>query len=417
MKRLLLAIGLAMLFGATARAMNTEDIIDLCHAGFSAERIAKIVDAAGLDQPLTGADWARIRSEGCGDAVVDALLGVLVQTGNDSVEEESEQPANRTDDNDQNHTNIYLSGGWGWNGGYGSAFWGYDPYWSVGWGYYDPFWSWNWYASDPFWWDRWYGPRFYHEPYRYGYCDPFYYSGHNYVGGYYSGGFYARQRVARRGGMGITHYAVVKSSPAVQRSTYVVARSKPYRGVVATTAVNRGTFAYAKRSGATVTTSRGGAWTTRRKSISTTSVMTTRSQAQRARGTGAGSTSTNPYARRKTSGSTGVARPSTGAVQKRGTSATPPTSTTPSTGQPAAKRKGSGHGGSGGSLFYRALSSAPAGHSEFRPSRFAAPSRTVGGMSGGRSQFRPSHFASPSRPAAGMSGGRSHSGGHARGHR
>ena len=84
MKRLILALTIVAFAGSAAWAMNTDDIIALCKAGFDPEKIARIVDATGLDQPLAAADWARLKTEGCGDDVVDALLDVLVPAGEET---------------------------------------------------------------------------------------------------------------------------------------------------------------------------------------------------------------------------------------------------------------------------------------------------------------------------------------------
>src|SRR3972149_969743 len=86
MKRMLLSVMVVgLVFGGSATyGMSTDDIVQLCKAGFTPERIAKIVDATGLDRPLAAADWARIRNDGCDDRVVDALLDVLVPADADA---------------------------------------------------------------------------------------------------------------------------------------------------------------------------------------------------------------------------------------------------------------------------------------------------------------------------------------------
>ena len=233
MKTLLTALA-ATLIASSAWAMTPDDIIDLCRAGFEPDKIARIVDAAGLDEPLTGADWARIKSEGCGDEVVDALLDVLVPVTESGVEEPSDVAAEDTDTD----VDVYLSGSWGWHGYYGSLVWGYDPVWSAGWSWWDPWCGTGWVGWDPFWYDWW---QWQHRPYRWAYWDPYYYGGDHYGGGHH-GHRDADHRMYRRGGQSVTGYAAVKSSPAARRAAYVSARAKPYRGdrtVDATTSVYR----------------------------------------------------------------------------------------------------------------------------------------------------------------------------------
>ena len=51
---------LTMFFGLAvtpAMAMNVDDILELCRAGFEPDRIARIVHAAGMDRPLEAAEW------------------------------------------------------------------------------------------------------------------------------------------------------------------------------------------------------------------------------------------------------------------------------------------------------------------------------------------------------------------------
>jgi len=189
----------------------------VCKAGFTPERIAKIVDATGLDRPLAAADWARIRNDGCDDRVVDALLDVLVPADEDADDAIGDNESETRDETGQasSNINVYLRGSWGWDNWYGGFGYGwYDPFWSVGWTAWDPYWGWSswgypnyWYAND------WWGYPYRH---RFG-CGPFYYHSNWYNGGYYSSGHHDRYKESRRRSRSDSYYADLKTPQTVQR--------------------------------------------------------------------------------------------------------------------------------------------------------------------------------------------------------
>ena len=341
MKRLILTLAIVGFAGTSAWAMNTDDIIALCKAGFEPEKIARIVDATGLDQPLEGADWARLKTEGCGDDVVDALLDVLIPA-----EEETEAAVEERSNDDDHDVNVYLSGDWGWNGWYGSLFWGNDPYWSIAWTTLDPSWMWHRNAWDPFWYDPWGYPPYGHHHYYGGWCDPFYYSHRHYVGGYYSGGTYARQKALRRAGHTLASYAVVKTSPATRRAAHASVQAKPYRANAAA-GTHQGLTGYRKTARAGTAGNDGG-MTARHKSAPAGTSYTTRSQAQKRDAEGTGSQSSGRYATRKSAGGTTggqTATPRTGTRSRTTVKSQPGSSGTPAA-EPKAKKKSSRSGGS-----------------------------------------------------------------------
>ncbi len=205
MRRFLLALMIGGMAASSGYAMTVDDIIQLCQAGFTPDRIARIVDATGLDEPLQASDWARLKQQGCNDQLVDALLEVLVPTDEESGNATNEEA---TSESRQDHVNVYFSGGWGWNAGYsGLGYGGYDPFWSFGWTYWDPYGDW-------YWWNRpgyWYASTWWGYPYSHNfYCDPYYYHGGAYNGGYYSSGHYARYKASRRGSLRGSDYAQSK---------------------------------------------------------------------------------------------------------------------------------------------------------------------------------------------------------------
>ena len=296
MKRLLLSTMVAafVLSGSTAYAMTTDDIIQLCKAGFTPDRIAKIVDATGLDEPLTASDWARIRNDGCDDKLVDALLEVLVPVDENGEETDQENSGGVR----QSDVNVYVreGDGWGWGGGYGGLSYGwYDPFWSVGWTSWDPYWGWAgwgypsyWYAND------WWGYPYRH---RFG-CGPFFYHSNWYNGGYYSSGHYARYKASRRGTLGGSYYASIKTPQTVQRG--LVAKTVAFQA--SSTSFDRATGLRSKSVSPSPTTIRGG------------TTATDRAYTTRSKGAGGGTVSRGAL-RSKGSGATVEGKSSTGAAR------------------------------------------------------------------------------------------------------
>jgi hypothetical protein len=300
-------IATLVLAASSVWAMTTDDIIELCKAGFSPERIAKIVDATGLDEPLNASDWARLKNEGCDEKLVDALLEVLVPVDSNSPEQPSGQAQESESDNPD--VNVYVRGGWNWDGwGAGLGFGWYDPYFSIGWNTWDPYWygGWGypgyWYAND------WWGYPYRH---RFG-CGPFNYHSHWYDGGYYSSGGYGRHKAPRRGSSRDSYYSTYKTPQTVQR--HLMAKtvattslsssgfSSHYAGLASKGAVQRGGL------GTTASTSTGRTYTTRSKTGTSTGLSTNR---YRSRGSGAvipqgGTTGSDRYGTVKTKGSTGT---------------------------------------------------------------------------------------------------------------
>jgi hypothetical protein len=343
MKKLITAISMAavcaFLLAATpaARAMSVDDILQLCNSGFTADRIARIVEATGMDKPLEASDWARLKSDGCGDEVVDALLDVLAPATQTEVSDDA------IDDAD--NVNVYVRSDWGWNGWYGSLFWGgpSDPWWGSRVGWYDPWWGWNSYYSNWYWNDPWWGYPYHHRYYGYAYCDPYFYHGNHYTGGYYFGGMHYRQKAMRQAGGGAKtyRYASLKSTPSVQNATYASARVKPYRsGSVVRGMDETGLVAYRKSTTSVV---RDGSTTqVRRKSASYGRSTTPSTGAvTKGRTTTTGTTgTTSTYAKRKTMVSTGSGSTTT-SVSRSKTKVKSPTTTGGST-TTTVKRKSSG---------------------------------------------------------------------------
>jgi hypothetical protein len=365
MKRLLLSATIATLVLAASSvwAMTTDDIIELCKAGFSPERIAKIVDATGLDEPLTASDWARLKNEGCDEKLVDALLEVLVPVDSES----QGQPAEQAEEGefDQPDVNVYVRGGWNWDGwDAGLGFGWYDPYWSIGWNTWDPYWYGVGWGYPGYWYtNNWWGYPYRH---RFG-CGPFYYHSHWYNGGYYSSGGYARHKAPRRGSMRDSYYATYKTPQTVQRhlmaktvatsSLSASGFSSHYAGLASKGAVQRSGL------GTTARTSAGRTYTTRSKAGTATALSTRR---YRSKGSGevtpqGTSTGSGRYGTVKTKGTsrTGTATGTRSGTNQRarskatapaGSSGTPPPASGDggrgSTSKGSGSRGGSGDGGS-----------------------------------------------------------------------
>lgn len=372
-----------------AVAMDVDDILELCRAGFEPDRIARIVEAAGMDQPLEAADWSRIKTEGCNEGVIDALLDVLAPV---AVEEEYDD---RTYDSRRDNVNINLYGNWGTNGWYGSAFWGgYSP-WGIGYSSYDPWWDWAWrwhWAGSWNWYDPWW--CYPHRPayYAHGWYSPYYYHGGHYAGHYYSGGVYHRQKASRQGGSAkATRYASGKTSVAATKATYASAKAKPYRDGAAVSGLNESGSVAIRKSTRTSVTTAGGTSVTRSKTTATTrSGVSTGAVKQK------GSTVTTPsnsdYAKRKTAvrngGTTSTGNATT--VDRSKTKTRTSTGGTGSTGtSTTVKRKSSGATSTGKAPETTAPTKESSGStyrapaSTSTPSGTAAPRSGSGGSSGG----------------------------------
>ncbi|MEW5701717.1 MAG: hypothetical protein AB1792_05770 [Candidatus Zixiibacteriota bacterium] len=318
MKRLMITLGFVAAMAVSSQAMNTDDILALCQSGFEPDKIARIVDATGLDQPLTTGDWVRLKTEGCGDDVVEALLDVLVP-----VDEEGQEVYDSDTEYRDRDVNVYVSGDWGWNGWYGSLFWGYDPYWSFGWNTWDPWAGWCWTSRASWWYDPW-GPSYYHHRY-WGWDDRFYY-GHGHRPGWHGyDGRYVRHKALRRAGHSAAEYAVVKSSPIARRAVHANVQTRAYR---ATSTVATGNAT-------------SGHMTARTKSGRAGTAFTTRSQSRGSSNTSTGARSSGTYAKRKTSGAAGSGQtvtPRTGAQPRTTVRSQPGSSGTTSTAKPKAKK-------------------------------------------------------------------------------
>lgn len=369
MKKILLSALVASLVfaGSAAYGMTADDIIQLCKAGFTPQRIAKIVDATGLDAPLVAADWARIRNDGCDDRVVDALLEVLVPA-DEATGEASD--ATMSDDSDESgetasNVNVYLRTGWGWDGWYGGFSYGwYDPYWSVGWTAWDPYWTWGGWGYPGYWWaNDWWGYPYRH---RFG-CGPYFYHSNWYHGGYYASGHWERHKDYRRGrGEHGSYYSDHKTPETVQRG--LMSKAVAYQ--MSSNSTDRAYGLRSKGSAvsptSTITKGTGSdrGYTTRSKS--TGKGLTTREQL-RSKGTGTaiqGKTATggSRYGTVKTQGKSGGTTPSgtgnQGTYRQRakssgGTTATPPATTTTkqkSTPPPAPASAPAGNEGGKGSI-------------------------------------------------------------------
>ncbi len=377
---------MAALVATPALAMNVNDILELCNAGFEPDRIARIVEAAGMDQPLEAADWARLKNEGCGDQVVDALLDVLAPA---DVEVDVETESGRSYDVDGD-VDINLYGSWGTNGWYGSLFWGgYDPW--YGWGYryawYDPFWDWNWYWAGWNWYDPWWcSPHTWHY-YRHVWHDPYYYCHGHYNGGYYSGGAYERQKASRQGGTSKAfRYANAKTSTAVAKATYASAKAKPYRNAaVATGMVTTGGVAVRKSTRTSVTTANGATLSRTKSGAYTRGSSTVGTGAVKREGTSSTIRTDNGYAKRKTSmrsgGATSTGNTTTvnrGKTKSRTSTGTSGTSTSTvkrkGTGATSTGKSGTGTGTKPSGSSYQAPSPAKTATPSFRsPGTTAAP--------------------------------------------
>lgn len=258
MRRTLGSMAILVAFAAVpAMGMDVDDILELCRAGFEPDRIARIVEAAGLDQPLEAADWSRIKTEGCGDQVVDALLDVLAPVEAEAEYEDESYESDRDVD-------INLYGSWGTNGWYGSVFWGgYSPWWGAGYGWYDPWWDWRWHWASWDWYDPWWCYPHHWRYYCHTWYSPYYYCHDHYTGGYYYGGVYERQKASRQGGSAKAYrYAAAKTSPAVVQATYASAKAKPYRGGTVVSGLNEtGGAAIRKSTRTNVSTADGSVYT------------------------------------------------------------------------------------------------------------------------------------------------------------
>ncbi|MEW5873642.1 MAG: hypothetical protein AB1752_00495 [Candidatus Zixiibacteriota bacterium] len=227
MKRILTALALILTFGVSARAMSVDDIIELCKAGFEPDRIASIVEATGLDEPLEAQDWVTLKEQGCDEELVDALLAVLVPVEEDAEDYTGEygEGFHRAGNAD---VNVYLGGGywnrWNdwWYGGF-SIGW-YDPYWSIGWTYWDPYWYSTWWGYRPYTYHyAWWG----HPWYRY--CQPTYYCYSCYDYGWTGHhGSYARYKSERRGSLKSDNYsyAGAKTRTTVESGVMSKVRAK-----------------------------------------------------------------------------------------------------------------------------------------------------------------------------------------------
>lgn len=264
-KSFMLTIVIVGLAATPAPAMTVDDILELCRAGFDADRIARIVEATGIEQSLEASDWSRIRTEGCGDAVVDALLNLLAPV--EEVVNDSSYDAS------QDNLDVNLYGNWGTNGWYGSGFWGgWSPWWGVGYSsYYGSWWGWSTHWAHTSWYDPWWS----HSHGRSYYCrtwnDPYYYSGGNYTGGYYSGGVYQRQKASRQGGSTKAYrYASSKASAVMTKATYASAKAKPYRGGAVATGMNANAVVGARKASRNSVTTEKEATFTRTKTTTAT---------------------------------------------------------------------------------------------------------------------------------------------------
>lgn len=386
-KTLALMTMLVGLAATPAMAMSVDDILELCRAGFDGDRIARIVEAAGMEKPLEAADWSRIKTEGCGDEVVDALLNVLAPA-----EADEEYDDDSYDDGD---VDVNLYGQWGTNGWYGSAFWGgYSPSWGFGYSSYDPFWDWSWrwhWTGGYSWYDPWW--CYPHRPayYCHTWYSPYYYCGGGYTGGYYSGGVYERQKASRQGGSAKAYrYASAKTSTVATQATYASAKAKPYRGgAVATGMTTSGGVAVKKSSRTSMTTAGG-----------TTYTKTKGSSAERGSAVGVGTTTT------KQKGTSTTVRTDNGTVKSKSTVRNGgATSTGNSTSVTRSKTKtGASTGTSTGT------STTVKRKSSGATSTGKAPATTAPGKSSGSSYRAPSSTSAPAggathRSGSGTSGG------------
>lgn len=377
-KTLALTTMLVALAVTPAMAMNVDDILELCRAGFEPDRIARIVEAAGLDQPLEASDWSRIKTEGCGDDVVDALLNVLAPV---EVEEGYDDDSY---DSESDNVDINLYGSWGTNGWYGSAFWGgYAPYWGIGYSWYDPWWEWRWHWTGGYsWYDPWWCYPHHTRYYCHTWYNPYNYCHGNYTGGYYYGGVYERQKASRQGGTAKAYrYASAKTTPSVVKATYASAKAKPYRGgAVATGMTENGGVAVRKSTRTSVTTA-GGTTYTRTKSTSAvrgSSGTTTGSVKQK--GTSTTVRTDNGYSKRKTTVTNGGATStgnSTTTVNRSKTKTKTSTGTSSGT-STTVKRKSSGATSTGKAPATTTPSTGKSSGSSYRaPSSGSAPRGTA----------------------------------------
>jgi len=376
MKKTLALMAMLVAFAATpVMAMNVDDILELCRAGFEPDRIARIVQVAGMEQPLEASDWSRIKSEGCGDEVVDALLNVLAP-----VEEVVDDEAY---DSSQDNVNINLYGDWGTNGWYGSGFWGgRSPWWGIGYSSYDPWWdwSWRWHWTGSIWYDPWWFYPYGRSYYCHTWSNPYYYSGGHYTGGYYGGGVYQRQKALRQGGSTKAYrYASAKASPVMTKATYAAAKAKPYRGGVIATGMNAngGVAAFGKSSRTNVTTAQGNTYTRTKSTTATRGSSAVGTGSVKQKGTSTTVRTNNDYAKRKTTVRNGGAT-STGNSTTVNRSKTKTRTSTGSTGtSTTVKRKSSGATSTGKAPSMRAPSTG---------SRSSGPSyRAPSGGGGSRS--------------------------------
>jgi hypothetical protein len=262
MKKILTALALVLTSGATIYAMSVDDIVELCRAGFEPDRIASIVEATGLDEPLGAQDWVTLKEQGCDEELVDALLEVLVPV--DEAEEytgESTESYSRPANSD---VNVYLGAqyGYGWNdwwyGGFSMGW--YDPYWSIGWTYWDPYWYSTWWGYRPYAYHyAWWGHPWYN------YCQPSYYCyscyDHNWSG---SGGTYARYKSSRRGSLKSDSYSYAGSKTRttveagvmskVGAKTSFATSTGSMNGGVKTRSTSSGVYKSKSASGVTSTT-------------------------------------------------------------------------------------------------------------------------------------------------------------------
>ena len=362
-----------------ARAMNVDDILQLCNSGFSADRIARIVQATGMDQPLAAADWARLKTDGCGDEVVDALLDVLAPA---TQAQESEGTA---ESDNADNVNVYVHSDLGWNGWYGSMFWGpSDPWWGMNVGWYTPSWGWNGYYNNWYWSDPWWGSSFHHHYYGFAYCDPYFYSGHHYTGGYYFGGVHYRQKAMRQAGGGARgyRYASLKSTPSVQNATFTSARVKPYRnGAVVRGMGETGVVAY-RKTVATSVVRTGDATLARRKvGMYGRSSTPTNGAVKGNQPT----TTTSTYAKRKTTGTAGTGTTTTG-VYRGKTRVSQPGSTGGTTSTSGKRRTSGGATSTGNSSGGTSTGTAKP---KYQGSSVSTGSAPAGNSSSGGAQARP----------------------------
>lgn len=376
-KTLALMTTIFALAASPALAMNVDDILELCRAGFEPDRIARIVEAAGIDQPLEASDWSRIKSEGCGDEVVDALLDVLAPV---EVEEEYE---GETYDSERDNVNINLYGDWGTNGWYGSAFWGgYSPYWGIGYSAFDPWWEWRWHWTGGYsWYDPWWCYPYRTAYYCHTWYNPYNYCHGNYTGGYYYGGVYERQKASRQGGTAKAYrYASAKTTPSVVKATYASAKAKPYRGgVVATGMTENGGVAVRKSSRTSVTTANGTTYTKTKSSSAVRGSSGTTTGGVKQKGSTTTVRTDNGYSKRKTTVTNGGATStgnSTTTVNRSKTRTK--TSTGTSGSSTTVKRKGSGATSTGKAPATTAPSTGKTSGSTYRaPAPTSAPGGTA----------------------------------------